>query len=85
MVEELMLSQNFVCFIDYHGTQWEIKCLRAPAEPFFAQLLAFVAGSARLTSHNKRILRQGFETWSAEVKREQLRLLAESGSFLQLE
>ena len=39
-----MLSQNFLAFlIEYHGTQWENKFLRAAAEPLFAQLLAYVA------------------------------------------
>ena len=86
MVEEPMLSLKFVSFlIEYHGTQWELKFMRAAAEPLFAQLLGYVAGYARLTSHNKKIFRQGFETWSVEVKREQLRLLAESVGFLGLE
>ena len=81
-----MLYENFVSFfLEYDGTQWEFKFLRAAAERLFAQLLAYVTGYAQLTSHNKRIFRQRFETWSVEVKREQLRLLAESGGFLELE
>ena len=81
-----MLSQNFVSFsIDFHGTQSEIKFLRAAPEPLFEQILAYVASYARLTSHNKRIFRQGFETWSVEVKTEQLSLLAELGGFLELQ
>ena len=80
-----MVPQNFVAFlIEYHGTQWEVKFLRAAADPLFAQKLAHMAGYARLTSHNKRFFRQWFETWSAELKRVQLRLLAESGDFLEL-
>jgi len=56
VVEEPMLPQNFVEFlVEYHGTQWEVKFLRAAAEPLFAQMLAYIAGYARLTSHNKRI------------------------------
>ena len=59
LVEVPLLPQNFREFlVEYHGTQWEIKFLRAAAEPLFAQLLAYVAGYARLTSHNKRIFRQ---------------------------
>ena len=86
VVEEPMLPQKFIAsLIEYHGTQWEAKFLRAATEPLFAQMLAHIAGYARLTSHNKRISRQWFGTWSAEVKREQLRLLAESGGFLELE
>ena len=86
VVEEPILSQNFIAFlVEYHGTQWEVKLSRATAEPLFAQMLAYIAGYARLISHNKRIFRQWFGTWSAEVKREQLRLLAVSGGFLELE
>jgi len=78
--------KKFIAFlIDYHGTQWVVTFLRAAAEPLFAQMLAYLAGYARLTSHNKRIFRQWFERWSAEVKREPLRLLAESGGFLEFE
>ena len=86
MVEEHLIPENFRAFlVEYHGTHWEIKFLGAAAEPLFAQLMAYVAGFARLTSHNKRIFRQLFEAWSITVKREQLRLLAESGGFLEIE
>ena len=86
MVEEPLIPENFRAFlVEYHGTQWEIKFLAATAEALFAQLMAYVAGFARLTSHNKRIFRQSFEAWSITVKKEQLRLLAESGGFLELE
>ena len=86
VVEEPMLPQNFIeFFVEYHGTQWEVKFLRATAEPLFAQIIAYLAGYAWLTSHNKRIFQQWFGTWSAKVRREQLRLLAESGGFLELE
>ena len=86
VVEEPAIPENFRMFlVEYHGTQWEIKFLGAAAEPLFAQLLAYVRGYARLTSHNKRIFRQSFESWSLVTKGEQLRLLAESGGFLELE
>ena len=85
VVEEPVLPQIFLAILmEYHVTQWEVKFLRAAAEPLFAKQSSYVAGNARLTSHNKRIFRQSFETWSVEVKREQLRLLAESGGFLEL-
>ena len=81
-----MLPQKFIAFlIEYRGTQWEDKFMRAAAELLLAQILAYIAGYARLTNHNKRIFRQCFGTWSAEVKREQLWLLGESGGFLELE
>ena len=59
VVEDPLLPKNFRAFlVEYHVTQWEIKFLRAAAEPLFAQFLAYMAGYARLTSHNKRIFRQ---------------------------
>ena len=86
MMEEPMLSQIFVSLlIEYHGTQWEIEFTRVGAEPLFTQLLAYVAGYAGLTSHNKRIFQQRFDTWSMEVKNEQLRLLADSSGFLEID
>ena len=86
MVEQPLIPENFRAFlVEYHGTQWEIKVLGAAAEPLFAQLMAYVADFTRLTSHNKRIFRQPFEAWSITVKGEQLRLLAESGGFLEIE
>ena len=37
VVEEPLLPQNFRAFLlEYHGTQWEVKFLRAAAEPLFA-------------------------------------------------
>ena len=70
MVEEPLLSQIFVSFlIEYHGTQREINFLRAAAEPLFAQLLAYVAGYARLSSRNKRIFAKDFilGPWRSEA------------------
>ena len=59
MVEEPALAQNFVGFLQvYQGTQWEIKFWRGAAELLFAQILAYISGYVRLTSHNKRIFRQ---------------------------
>ena len=86
VVEEPLLPQNFRAFlVGYHGTQWEVNFLRAASEPLFAKLLAYVAGYAKLASHNRRIFRHSFETWAVAVKLEQLRLLGESGGFLELE
>ena len=63
VVEEPLIPENFRAFlVEYNCTQREIKFLGAAAEPLFAQLLDYVAGYARLTSHNKRIFRQSFET-----------------------
>ena len=81
-----MVSQSFGAFLRYfHGEQWEIKFLKSAAEPLFDQLLAYISGYARLTSLNKNLLRRSFEGWSASEKAENLRKLAESGGFLELE
>ena len=81
-----MVSQSFRALLQYfHGKQWEIKFLEPAAEPLFDQLLAYIAGYTRLTSLNGNFLRRSFEGWSASEKAENLRMLAESGGFLELE
>ena len=81
-----MVSQSFWAFLQYfHGEQWEIKFLKPAAETLFDQLLAYIAGYVRLTSLNRNLLRRSFEGWSASEKAENLRMLAESGGFLELE
>ena len=81
-----MVSQSFWAFLQYfHGEQWEIKFLKPAAEPLFDQLLAYIAGYARLTGLNRNLLRRSFEGWSASEKAENLRILAKSGGLLELE
>ena len=81
-----MVSQIFVTFLkQHHGPQWEFKFLRSEAEPLFDQMLAYIVGYAKLTTLNKRLLRRLFETSTTEEKAERLRLLAESGGFLEVE
>ena len=86
MLESPIVSQSFWAFLQhFHGQQWEVKFLQPAAGPLFDQMLAYIAGYARLISLNKSLLRQNFEGWSAAEKAEKLRLLAESGSFLETE
>ena len=81
-----MVSQSFWAFLlRLHGQQWEVKFLQPAAGPLFDQMLAYIAGYARLTSLNKSLMRQYFEAWSASEKVEKLRWLAESGGFLEIE
>ena len=81
-----MVSHCFwVFFQHFHRQQWVVKFLQPAAGPLFDQMLAYVAGYARLTSLKKIRLRRYFESWSAAEKAEKLRLLAESGGFLELE
>ena len=85
-VEELMISQNLAAFLQqYYGHQWELKFLRPSAEVIFEQLFAYIKGYAKLTSLNRRLLREQFESWPMGEKTKQLRLLAESGGFLEIE
>ena len=86
LVEEPMISQNLAAFLQqFYGHQWELKFLRPSAEVILEQLLAYFKGYAKLTSLNRRRLRQQFESWPMGEKTEQLRLLAESGGFLEIE
>ena len=81
-----IVSQSFRAFLQYfHEEQSEIKFLKPAAERFFDQLLAYIAGYARLTSLNRNLLRRSFEGWPASEKAENLRMLAESGGFFELE
>ena len=81
-----MVSQSLAGFLwQIYGPQWEWKLLQPSADVIFENLLAYIAGYARLTGFNWRLLRQQYENWSAEEKLYQLKLLAESGGFLELE
>ena len=85
-VEEPIVSQSLAAFLRRnYGPQWEWKLLRPSVEVIFEKLLAYIAGYSRLTSPNRRLLRQQFENWTAQEKSYQLQLLAESGGFLEIE
>ena len=86
VVETPVVSQSYWAFLQhFHGQQWEAKILQPAAGPLCDQMLAYTASYARLTSLNKRLFRQNFEGWSAAEKAENLRLLAESSGFLEIE
>ena len=86
VVEAAPVSQSFWAFLQYfHGQQWEVKFLKPAAIPLLDQMLAYISGYARLTSWNKSLFRQHFANWSFAEKTENLRLLAESGGFLEIE
>ena len=58
VVEVPTISQNFMVFLqEQYGQQWEVKFLRPAAEPLSEQLLRYVVGYVRLTSHNKNLFR----------------------------
>ena len=85
-IEEPMVSQSLAGFLrQNYGPQWEWKLLQPSADVIFEKLSAYNAGYARLTGFNRRLLRQQYANWSTEERSDQLRLLAESGGFLELE
>ena len=63
----------------------EWKFLRPSAEVVFEKFLAYIAGHSRMTGSNWRLLRQHFENGTEEEKSNRLKLLAESGGFLEIE
>ena len=86
VVEQPTISPNLVAFLQqFYGHQWELECLRSSADVIFEKLVAYFKGYAKLTSLNRRLLRQQFESWPMGEKTKQLRLLAESGGFLEIE
>ena len=86
LLEAPKISQKFAAYLlEHHGPQWEAKFLRLAAEPLLERMLAYIAGYARLTSFNKYRLRSLIETWPLGEKTEKLRMLVESGGFLEIE
>ena len=86
VVQVAPVSQSFRAFIQYfHRQQWEVKILKHAALPLLEQMLAYIAGYARLTSWDKSLFRLHFADWSFAEKAENLCLLAESGGFLEIE
>ena len=85
VVEAPIVPQSFWASLQhFHGQQWEMKFLQPASGALFDQMLAYKAGYSRLTSLNKSLLRQFFEGWSAAGKTDKLRVLAESGGFLEI-
>ena len=86
VVKAPLVSQNFLAYLqERYGEQWEVKFLQPAAEPISECLLAYIVRYARLTSYNKYRLRRLFETWAVVERWEKLRMLAESGGFLEIE
>ena len=86
VVETPLLSQNFVAYQhEHYGEQWEVKILEPAAETILECLLAYIVGYARLTSYKMNRLRSIFGTWAVAERWEKLRMLAESGGFLEIE
>ena len=86
VVEAPVISQKFAAYLlEHHGPQWEAKFRQLAAEPLFERIFAYIAEYARLTSFNKHQLRSLYETWAVGERIANLRMLAESGGFLEIE
>ena len=84
-MEAPIISQNFEGFLlKNYVPQWEIEFLRPAAGPLFERVIAYVVSYARLTSYNKKLLRELCEKWSVEERAERLLSLAELGGFLEI-
>ena len=81
-IEEPEVSPNLKVFLRYvYGTQWEVKLVRESGEVPIDQLRAYLAGYNPLTSFNRRQWLRLFPAWTAQERRDQLRVLAEAGGF----
>ena len=86
VVESPILSQKFLAYMrEHYGEQWEVKFLQLAAESIFECLLAYIVGYVRLSIYNKYHLRSLLETWAVAARWEKLRMLAQSGGFLEIE
>ena len=81
-IEEPEVSPNLKVFLRYvYGTQWEVKLVRESGKVLIEQSRAYLAGYNQLTSFNRRQWLRLFPAWTAQERRDQLRVLAEAGGF----
>ena len=81
-IEEPEVSPNLKVFLRFTlGAQWEIKLVRESREVLIEQLQAYLAGYNQLTSFNRRQWLRLFPPWTAQERREQVRVLADAGRF----
>ena len=81
-IEEPEVPPNLKTFLRFTlAAQWEVKLVWESGEVLMEQLLAYSAGYNQLTSFNRRQWLRLFLAWTAQVKREQLDLLADAGGF----
>ena len=77
---------HFADFLDVEiGHQWEEVLLSSSAEEHLFRLSAYISGWSRLTMFQRLQWERLYRYWTPEARREQLRMLAESGGFLVVE
>ena len=76
----------FASFLEVDiGHTWEEVLLSQSVEVHLARLSAYISGWSRMTMFQRLQWERVYQYWTPESRREQLRLLAESGGFLVVE
>ena len=85
VVQEPEITDNFKQFlITMYGSNWEKRVLSYQTM-MVEQLYALITGYSKLTSRIKRAWLAQFNSWSSSQLGAQIKGLAESGSFLEIE
>ena len=85
VVQAPEITDNFEHFlINMHGSNWE-KRVRSYQAMIIKQLYALITGYSKLTSRIKRVWLDKFDSWSPSQFRAQIKGLAESGGFPEVE
>ena len=85
VVQEPEITDNFKQFlIIMYGSNWEKRVLSYQTM-IIEQLYALITGYSKLTSRMKRACLAQFDSWSPSQLRAQIKGLAESGGFLEVE
>ena len=85
VVQEPEITDNFKQFlIIMYGSNWEKRIL-SYQKTIIEQLYALITGNSKLTSRIKQAWLAQFDSWSPSQRRAQIKGLAESGGFLEVE
>jgi len=85
VVQEPEITDDFKQFlITMYGSNWEKRVLSYQTM-IVEQLYALITGYSKLTSRIKRAWLAQFDSWSSSQLRAQIKGLAESGGFLEIE
>ena len=84
-VEEPKITTNFRDFLlIMYGNNWEKRILRYTTM-VIEQIKALITGFCKLTNYRKTQWAERFDSWPPSALRAQLKELAESGVFLEIE
>ena len=85
VVQEPEITDDFKQFmIRMYGSNWEKRVLSYQTM-IVEQLYALITGDSKLTSRIKRAWLAQFDSWTPSQLRAQIKGLAESGGFLEIE